>query len=89
MSWWLFADSLPAEGSLFEFCELQPYRKGQVMIFLGKIGERVGDWKIFPSKIKNMKELILDIGNNDIAWKTKRFVLKPTEDKKAVIAMIA
>lgn len=84
MSWWLFADDLPAEGIILEFVELQTYKKGQVMVFLGKVKERIGDWKTFPSKISNLKEFLKEYGTSDDLWKGKRFNVKPTDDKKAL-----
>lgn len=80
--WWLFADDLPQEGSMFEFVNLEKTPKGQVMMLLGKVKERVGDFQVFPGKISNLKDIIKKIGKDDAAWSGKRFVLKPTEDKK-------
>lgn len=89
MSWWLFADDLPTDGVLLEFVELQTYKKGQVLVFLGKVKERVGDWKTFPSKVTNLKEFLKQYGTDDSLWAGKRFLVKPTEDKKGLVIAAA
>lgn len=80
---WLFPESI-GERCELSFVELKNYPKGngQVMLWLGKSGDFVGDFQCFPSKIKNLKELQLKLGKDDIAWKGKLFSFVPTADKK-------
>lgn len=84
MSYWLFADSLPENGTMMQFVELSRYKNGQVLIFLGKIGDRIGEWKIFPSKISNLPAIVKALGKDEKTWAAKRFTIRPTDDKKLV-----
>jgi hypothetical protein len=81
---WLFADAeiLPKE---LQFVELKEYGKGQVLVFLGKVGDDTGDYQLFPSKIKNMKELVATLGKDSTKWAGKMFSFTPTTDKKNFI----
>lgn len=85
---WIFPDSVPETGAELQFVELQAYEKGQVMMWLGKSGDYVGDFRCFPSAIKNFKELVQKLGKDEKAWQGKIFLLRPTEDKKKFIAQI-
>jgi hypothetical protein len=80
---WLFPESIGngCDMSFVELCEY-PKGKGQVMKWLGKSGDFIGDFQCFPSKIKNLKEIQLRLGKDDTAWKGKLFHFVPTEDKK-------
>lgn len=83
---WLFPDSLRPEGSLFDFVELQKYKEdGQVMLLLGRSGSFVGEFQVFPSKVQNLAELQKQLGDDDTAWKNKKFLVRSSEDKKTML----
>lgn len=86
---WIFPDVLPEDGITAEFVEQKEYEKGgEVFWFLGSIGDFVGDLRIFPSKIENLKDIIRQLGDDDSAWKCKRMQLKPNKEKTKVIATV-
>lgn len=92
---WLFADKVAEAGrATMEFVEQKPYMKdgkerGQCFHFIGECGTEAGDYRCFPSAIKNLKELIKLLGSDDSTWTGKRFsVVATTDKKKLVFALI-
>jgi len=83
---WLFADNIGATAQL-QYIESKPYEKGNgyCLYFLGKAGDCIGDFRVFPSAVSNMKELIAKFGDDDEAWKGKIFNVTVHADKKRLI----
>lgn len=82
---WLFADDCKKAIDL-EFVQLKAHvsKKGktcQVMVWLGREGDFVGEFQCFPSSIVNLKELIDKLGKEEYTWKEKLFTFTP-EGKK-------
>jgi hypothetical protein len=80
---WVFADSFQ-KGNL-QFVEMKKEKWGNVMYFLGEIDSVADDWRIFPNKISNLKDLVKALGKDETAWKSKIFSVYPTADKKKVV----
>jgi hypothetical protein len=87
---WLFADNMGATVQL-QYVEAKPYVSntgkvtGNCLYFLGKAGDCVGDFRVFPSAIANFSDLIAKFGKDDNAWKGKIFNVTVHEDKKRLI----
>lgn len=81
---WLFPENLEAKGNLMEFVEATKYTtksgvsSGQVFVLLGETQDAQGEFQIFPSKVKNLKELIKKLGKDDSKWKGVKFNAKPS-----------
>ena len=86
-TFWLFPEDLKAEGgNLFEFVETKPYVKngkesGQVFILLGETTKANGEFQTFPGKISNLKLLMKQLGDDDVKWKGKMFLVTADGEK--------
>ena len=85
---WLFVEECPAAGCDLEFYGQANEGKGDYMVWTGSVGDHCGDFRCYPSAIKNLKDLIKALGSDDSAWVGKRFHLIPSADKKHFVASL-
>lgn len=84
---WMFPDSWPEKGAILEFVEAKKEDKGQVLYFMGKTPDAIGDFKVWPGKIKNLKLIIDALGDDDTKWQGKKFLAK-VKDKAFIFEML-
>ena len=78
-AFWMFADNWT--NQLMEMTGVEEGKHGQEFEFMAGNG----DWKTFPGKVKNIKEIIKKLGSDSDAWIGKRFMVKSDEEKKKFI----